>query len=401
MSKTWLVARYEYRRHVWRKAFLAMVLGIPLLMILVTGGIALFFTAKRDVPVGVVDQAHVLLAQDAYVAPDEHPVSFILFATDAAARTALENDEIQAYYIMPSDYLTTGQLTFVHDGNPYEGIGDDFRDYLRASLLAQTDLAPEVTTHFVEGFLRTNITLLNSDESRLNPFGFITAFVFAFTCVISVFTTAGYLIQAIVDEKENRTMEILVTSIRAENLIAGKIIGLVGLGFTQIGLWLVGAIAVVLIAKANVPNFPVIDVPEVTIVIGVLWFIPYYVLIAALITAIGVSVTSTSEGQQMSGLVSMTSMVPFWFMYFFIASPNSPLVVALSLIPLTSPLSIIIRWAIVDIPVWQMLVSWVLLAAAAAFSVFLVGRLTRVGMLRYGQKLTMRDVVKAVRLGRA
>lgn len=401
MSKTWLVARYEYSRHVFRKEFLLMVLGIPLLMIVITGVIALIFTARRDVPVGVVDQSNLLLDGEAYVAPDEEPVLFIAFDTDAAARTALANEEIQGYYIVPADYLTTGQLIFVHDGNPYEGIGDDFRDYLRTSLLAQTELTPETSQHFAEGFLQTNTTLLNSNESRLNPFGLITAFVMAFTFVISVFTTAGYLIQAVVDEKENRTMEILVTSIRAENLITGKIIGLVALGFTQIGIWLLGAVVAVLIARANTPNFPAIEVSGVMIAIGVLWFVPYYIMISALITAVGVSVTSTSEGQQMSGLISMVSMSPFWFMFFFFSSPNSPLVVALSLIPLTSPLSVLIRWSVVDIPLWQLMVSWVLLAAAAAFSVFLVGRLTRVGMLRYGQKLTMRDVVKAVRLGRA
>ncbi len=401
MYKTWLVARYEYGRHVWRKEFLLMVLGMPLLFILITGAIVLFFTAKRDVPVGVVDQANLLLAQERYVAPEEGTVPFMAFATDAAARTALDNEEIQAYYIVPADYLNTGQLTFVHDGNPYDGIDDDFRDYLRTSLLTQTDLKPETAQHFVEGSLQTDVTLLNSDESRLNPFGLITAFVFAFTCVISVFTTAGYLIQAVVDEKENRTMEILITSLRAENLMTGKIIGLVGLGFTQIGIWLLGAIGAVLIAQAYVPNFPVIDIPGATLVIGVLWFIPYYMMISALITAVGVSVTSTSEGQQLSGLISMMAVVPFWFMFFFFSSPNSPLVVALSLIPLTSPLSLIIRWSIVEIPLWQMIVSWVLLAAAAAFSIFLVGRLTRVGMLRYGQKLTLRDVMKAIRLGRA
>lgn len=84
MYKTWLVARYEYGRHVWRKEFLLMVLGMPLLFILITGAIVLFFTAKRDVPVGVVDQANLLLAQERYVAPEEGTVPFMAFATDTA-----------------------------------------------------------------------------------------------------------------------------------------------------------------------------------------------------------------------------------------------------------------------------------------------------------------------------
>lgn len=399
MSKTLLVARYEFRRHVWRKGFLFTVFGIPLLFILIIGGIVLFFTARRNVPVGVVDLSGQLMSLDAYVAPDEQPVQFISYTTEAAAYTALDNDEIQGFYVVPDNYLDTGQLSFIHDGNPYEGIGSDFRDYLRASLLAHSDLSPEIANYFVPGNLAVNTILLDQGSNSSNdPTGFFVAFIFAFIFVMSVFTTAGFLIQAVVDEKENRTMEILITSIRPESLMTGKIVGLVALGFTQIIIWLTGALIAVVIAQANIPNFPVIEIPGTILGIGLLWFVPYYIMIAALITAVGVSVTAVSEGQQLSGLISMTSVVPFWFMYFFIASPNSPLVVALSLIPLTSPLSLIIRWSVAEVPLWQMLVSWGLLAGTAVFSVFLVGRLMKVGMLRYGKKLTLRDAFKALRL---
>lgn len=399
MSKTLLVARYEFRRHVWRKGFLFTVLGIPLLFILIIGGIVLFFTAKHNVPVGVVDHSGQLISLEDYVPPEERPVQFISFATEAAAYTALNNDEIQGFYVVPDNYLDTGQLSFIHDGNPYEGIGSDFRDYLRASLLTQSDLSPEIAGYFIPGSLAINtITLDQGSNSRNNPAGFFIAFVFALVFVISVFTTAGFLVQAVVDEKENRTMEILITSLRPESLMTGKIIGLVALGFTQIIIWLIGAFIATVIARANIPNFPVIEIPGAILGIGLLWFVPYYIMIAALITAVGVSVTAVSEGQQLSGIISVTSMVPFWFFYFFITSPNSPLVVALSLIPLTSPLSLIIRWSITEIPLWQMIISWGLLAGTAVFSVFLVGRLMKVGMLRYGKKLTLRDAFKALRL---
>jgi ABC-2 type transport system permease protein len=113
--------------------------------------------------------------------------------------------------------------------------------------------------------------------------------------------------------------------------------------------------------------------------------------------AIGVSVTEVSEGQQASGIISLFAAIPFYFMVALISAPDSPLSVALSLIPFSAPLSIIIRWPLTTIPLWQLVLSWSILVACAALSVFLAARLLHVGMLRYGQRLSWRQIGGALR----
>jgi ABC-2 type transport system permease protein len=103
-----------------------------------------------------------------------------------------------------------------------------------------------------------------------------------------------------------------------------------------------------------------------------------------------------SEGQQATGFISLFSMAPLWFIFIFLNSPNSPLAVALSLIPFTAPISMLVRWQVTEVPAWQLLVSWLLLAGTAVFSLFLVSRLLRVGMLRYGQPLRWREALSAL-----
>jgi ABC-2 type transport system permease protein len=139
-----------------------------------------------------------------------------------------------------------------------------------------------------------------------------------------------------------------------------------------------------------------IQVPLSTVIVALAWFGPFYLLVATLMAAIGISVTSVSEGQQATGFISLMSMAPLWFLFIFLNSPNSPLAVALSLFPLTAPISMLVRWQVTEVPAWQLLVSWLLLASTAVFSLFLVSRLLRVGMLRFGQPLRFREALGAL-----
>lgn len=192
-------------------------------------------------------------------------------------------------------------------------------------------------------------------------------------------------------------MEILITSLKPEQLMVGKIVGLVGLGFVQITIWAAIAVTGLLIAKSQIPQFPEMTLPLETAVIAIAWFVPFYVMIAALMTTIGISVTAVSEGQQAAGIISMLSMLPLYFTFFIIERPNSALTQALSFIPFTSPLTMLTRTQVSDVSWMTMVSSWLILAGSAAFSLFLVSKLLRVGMLRYGQKLTLREVARVLR----
>lgn len=395
MSKLFYVARFEFVRHIKRRGFIFAVVGLPALLIIVSVAIALFFGGNADVPVGLLDESGLLLNLEDYRPINEEVPQILAYSDEADARRALSAEEIQAFFVVPSDYLQTGQVTVYHEGNPNDAIYPAFQDYARASLLQNADTA--VTTRFLEGTLHLNFVSLTDEDDQANPLEFILPFIFGFMIIMAVFTTGGYLLQAVVDEKENRTMEILVTSLKPSQLIIGKIVGLVTLGFVQLLIWAVGAVAVILYFRGRVPELAEVNFPTETALIALLWFIPFYFTISTIWTAIGLMVTEVSEGQQAISIISLLTVSPVWLLAVFIENPDGPLAVAFSLIPFTSPITILMRRASGTIPTWQLGLSWVILLLTAALALFAVSRLLRIGMLRYGKRVTLRELAGQLR----
>ena len=395
MTKTFLVLRHEFLRHVTRRSFLFAVLGFPLLMALIFGGIVYFFSRQEDKPVGVIDEAGVLLDPALYQELDEgDSVPFRTFAGEADALDALERGDIQAYAVIAADYLASGRVTLFHQGDSFEGTSSNVAAYLRASLLAGSE--PALSQRFGDS-LDVEFVSLAEEPGRDNPLALFLPFILGFIFLIAIFSTSGMLIQAIVDEKENRTMEILVTSLSPEQLMMGKIMGLVSLGLVQIAAWLGFAFIGFLVARANVAGFPDLVIPTSSVLAAVAWFVPFYVMIAALMAAIGISVTAVSEAQQAVGIVSIVAMFPLYFTFLILTSPDSALSLTLSLIPFSAPLTILTRLQVSDVPAWQLILSWVLLAAAAVLALFLVSRLLRYGMLRYGKRVSLREALATLK----
>jgi ABC-2 type transport system permease protein len=395
MRKLYYVARFEFLRHIKRRGFIFAVVGLPTILIGIAVLIGFFFAGNAGEPFGVLDQSGLLLNLENYTAEDEDASPIFAYADETAARQALTDGEIQAYFIVPPDYLETGRVTVFHEGNPNDSIYSAFRHYARTSLLQESDSA--VATRFTEGAVDVNFISLSEEEQQTNPLEAIIPFFFGFMIVMAIFTTGGYLLQAVVDEKENRTMEILATSMKPEYLMIGKIVGLVALGLVQLGIWAGGATLAILYFRTRVPELAELTFPVETAVLALLWFLPFYLVIASIWTAIGLMVTEVSEGQQAMGIMSLLTMSPLWLLAIFLENPNSPLSVAFTLIPFTSPLTILMRRVSGAIPTWQLALSWTLLILTAALGMFAVSRLLRIGMLRYGKRVTVRELMRQAR----
>jgi ABC-2 type transport system permease protein len=128
-----------------------------------------------------------------------------------------------------------------------------------------------------------------------------------------------------------------------------------------------------------------------------LFFLPAYALIAAVMVAIGGAVTEMQQGQQVAGILNLFFMLPLFLMGLLFANPGHPLLVFMSLFPSTAFMTISLRWGLGTIPAWQLSASWVLLVATTIFMVWAAARIFRAGMLRYGQPLSLRGVVTALR----
>ena len=187
-------------------------------------------------------------------------------------------------------------------------------------------------------------------------------------------------------------MEVLMTSVSPNQFMAGKIIGDIAIGLTQILAW-VGFVVVGILAFRNRLEFlQGIEISPQTLILIAVILAPAFVMVCALMALIGATVSESREAQQMTGLVAMPIWIPYMLTGIIIGSPNAPIVVAFSLFPLTAPLTLLIRQGMTNVPAWQLALSSAILILSAAGSVWLAGRAFRLGMLRYGKRLRWKEI---------
>jgi len=190
---------------------------------------------------------------------------------------------------------------------------------------------------------------------------------------------------------------VMITSSSPEQLVGGKALGLLGVTLTQLTIWLLTLVVVFLALPQYVESLRGASVPWDILVVFIVYFIPAFALIGSVMAAIGAMVTELQEGQQISGMVNMLFILPLFFAGVILANPDSTLMVILTLFPTTSFLTILLRWGFTIIPFWQMAVSWTLLVGTAMIVVWAAARIFRLGMLRYGQRMTFKAALAALK----
>lgn len=402
MRNLLLIARAEYARLVKQRSFLLATLGVPLLIGIVSAVSALVaVNSVADTgPFGVVDHA-ALLGDVLPQASSYAAASAVAFPDEAAARAALEAGEVQAYYVVPADYLQTQRIALYYwEQAPSDGVSGQFNRLLRAALAAQAP--PDVRDRLLGGINLTYRTLKEGPQAiEQQVIGFLAPLLVGMFFVFVVMGSAGYLLQAVTTEKENRMVEVMFTSVSPLQLIGGKAVGLMGVAFTQIGIWVLALVIAVLALSRSVPFLQGIKLDPMFLLLLVLYFVPTYALVAGMMITIGSMVTDLQQGQQISGIVNMLFILPFFFFVLIFTNPNSPFLVAMTLFPTTAFMSVAMRWGMTTIPLWQLIAGWGLLVATAAFSIVVAARVFRVGMLRYGQPLNLAAVAKIARVRHA
>jgi ABC-2 type transport system permease protein len=396
MRKLLLVAKAEYLRMVKRRSFLLATLGVPLFIgVIMAISIAVAVGGSEARPYGVVDGAGIL----GEVMPNaaSQAASVRAFPDEASARAALQAREIQGFYVVPSDYLTTQQVAlFYWDKAPSNDVSGQFDRLLRAALVARAPA--EVRDRLLGG---TNITYrtVKAGEQAIDEqiIGFLLPLFVGMFFVFVVMGSAGYLLQAVTTEKENRMAEVMFTSLSPLQLIGGKAIGLMGVAFTQIGIWLLALVAAVVVASRFAPFLLGIKLDGTFLLLVVLYFVPTYALVAGMMITLGCMVTELQQGQQIAGILNLLFLVPFFFFVLVFTNPNSPILVAMTLFPTTAFMTVAMRWGMTTIPAWQLVVGWLILVTTAALSIGVAARVFREGMLRYGQPLSLRGVAEIVR----
>jgi ABC-2 type transport system permease protein len=400
MSKIWQIIRHEYVRHVFRRRFLFSLLSLPVVVIVMVGVALLVAGLGSDpAPVGYLDPAGALANP---VQPPESTdifspdIEFIAYTDRDQAQSDLENGTIQGYYILPEDYPQTIQTELVYLKEPDSSVMAAFTDFVRLTLLENDKVPSDVINRLSEG---STVTLQSVDGSRQMRddqwYLIFVPYIAGFMFFIVVMTSGGYLLQAVVEEKENRTMEIVITSVSPSQLMTGKIIGDIGIGLTQLVVWLIFAWVGLKVAGNFWPILADFSLPPNYIGVMLLVLLPAFVMVAALMAAIGATLTETREAQQISGMFSLPMMIPIYLSTAIMTNPNGVLAMVLSYFPLTAPLTVLMRMSFTVVPAWQIAINVVSLVIFAGLAIWFASKAFRLGMLQYGKKLSLKDVLSS------
>lgn len=393
MAKPWLVARRTYLDAVRKRSFVLATLAIPAAFAVLIGISILVVSGGEDSrPLGYVDLAGLLEAGQPGDAELLRP-----FADEAGARAALNAGELQGYVVLPAGYRT-GQpprlvyLTEAPSGDALRAFDQQVRSALAAGL------APDVRDRLLNGI---SVTLQSAGGGRsLASDDFLSFLIPLFAglfYMFAVLSASGYLLQAMTTEKENRTVEIMATSLSPMQLIAGKTVGLFAVAMTQLALWAATAVAALLVLAAATDFLRGVHIPWPLLGIVVLYFVPSFALVAGIMIALGGIVADLQQGQQIAGIVNLLFVAPFFVFVVILARPDGPLAVAMTLFPTTAFLTVAMRWGVTTVPAWQIAAGLLGLLICAAAAIWVAGRIFRLGMLRYGQRLDWPSIRAALR----
>jgi ABC-2 type transport system permease protein len=408
MSRIWLIAKREFNYNIRRPSFLFTAFGTPLLIF---GIWAITFligsgsggSQDQTNSFGYVDNAAILAdANYTDIIDDEDPDKgayvFMPFADADSAALALDAGDIDAYYVIPTDY----EMGALVERVSYEDITVDV-DFALSGFLAQqygvqVGVGPQLVPRLAEPISNMNVTLLDSGrryEGELPVVLFLLPLGLGIIFFLAAQSTSQFLMTGLVEEKQNRIIEILVTTVKPRELLIGKVIGLGLLGLLQFTVWVV--LLLVIYYVPMLAEFVTFDMPYDLIFVGFIYFSLSYFVLASGMAAVGVLVGS----EQQSNMFAMLFMVPYYFVPIFTMSslleaPNSAYATFISIFPLTSPLPMTLRLGVGFVPPWQILLGIVLLVITVIVVAWFAARLFHWGLLLYGKKITPMMVLRVM-----
>lgn len=398
MKKIWLIASTTYRQRVRSASFLLLTFALPGLMV-IAGSIPILSAQNNQLPaqVGIVDQTGQLGPVKS-VQVDEDVLHLKAFDSPEAAQSAYQQKEIAGYLVVPADYFSGAATRYYTEKAPDDLLNEALRRYMRRALLPT---APDWALERLSAAPNRTFVALASGQSVMDGPGRLLQF--AAPGLLSVFMslallfTATQMGMAMVREKDQRAMEMVITSVRPSQLVAGKVLGVSLLSLTQVAVWGLGAVIGLGLYFSSQVELTGFAVPWNALLWAVLLGVPGYFLFAVVAAGLGIIAGDNQQAQQLAGFLGFFAMAPLWLAAVIVDAPNGQTAIGLSLFPLTGPAVALLRMALTDVPVGQLFASLGILLVTLVVAVWLVTRIFEAAMLLYGQSLRPRDVLRVLR----
>jgi ABC-2 type transport system permease protein len=407
MSKTLLVLRYEMSTAFRRRSFLFAVFGLPVILFLV---FAVLSRIGGDQPAGPGGSASGPdtrnLQREGYVdlsglIEDIHPDVprgiLTAYPDEDSARRAMQSGAIAAYYVVPPDYLETGNLIYVNPNyRPASAEGQAW--VMRWTLFANL-VGNDPERMRAGNAMNVHVTALapaNAWREVDSPLVFYIPYgmMLLFTFVLMMST--GLLLNSVSAEKQNRTLEVLLLSVSARQMLVGKITALGMLGLLQAAVWFGAAYLLLGGSSRPIELPPGLELPASVVPWGVAFFVLSYAVYGSLMAGLGALTSSPREASQSVLLVIWPMLISFVYSPMLPNDPHGAAATGLSLFPLTAPFTMLARLVIGGVPGWQPWLAAGLMATTAVFIVRLVARMFQAQTLLTGQPFSARRYVGAL-----
>jgi len=440
MDKIWLIIQREYLTRVRKKSFIVMTILTPLLMAaLVAGPILLAQSTSSQKVVEISDAGNLFEG----IAPKSEEIDYKFVTPDAvAAKKDFRASKHKALLLVPAGFQLTSP-------NGIQILATDNVDMtLKRRIQNAVNNQIEITRLHRAGIDRKTLDEAKSDldistvklgesgeEASNSDIATGAAFVGAFLIYFFIFLYGVQIMRGVIEEKTSRIVEVIISSVKPFQLMMGKVLGIAAVGLTQLVLWMAlsyGAITAVTLAtgapsmaqtrmeqvatagatnevdaarqKAKVDQVMQGEGPmaalsslNIPLILGgfVFYFLGGYLLYGALFGAVGSAVDGETDSQQFMMPITIPLIATFIVAQsVIIRDPNGPVAFWMSIFPLTSPIAMVMRLPFGGVPAWQLGLSMVLLIAGFVCTIWIAGRIYRVGILMHGKKVNYQELSK-------
>ena len=407
LNHTLLVMRQEIFATTRKLGFMISAFGVPLILGLIAVIIAISNSRSEGEPAGPPAQT---AGVQGYVdpggwiraIPPELENAYTRLASEATAQTALEAGEIDGYFLVDGNYLETGGLTYIT--LKFDPVGGNFNlgtfeQILTLNLFGENIALGVTALNPLAGMEVRRLEPPQEGEEAQNWLSQQLPFFLVILLYMVILMPASTLVSSITDEKKNRVLEVLLSSVSPREFFAGKLLALGLIGFAQTLLW-VGTVWAVGYFGGSALNLPEgFSIPGHLIFWAVVFSMTGYAMYGTQMAGIGALSPNMNDSRSLTMIVLAPLIVGYFFNIIYLSAPETPILLFLSMFPLTAPVVMVGRMAALDLPVWQPFVSLVLqvLTVYGIFALF--SRLFRAQALLSGQPLTLGGLVKALRAG--
>ncbi len=420
MRNTWLILRREYLERVRTKSFIISTLLLPALMIalmVLPSKLAMLkasgtkrlavVCANQDFAGAVQSQLETRKSEADKLGSSPRYRVEIVSTPDEPTRSALKArigaGTLDAYLWLSDEALAARKVPYAARETSDFIEAATLQNALKAALLRQAlrsrSVAAEDADRLMQGFDLEAVSIKGGREKKSGgPLQFLSAIVLVMMLYMTLILYGVAVMRSVLEEKTSRVMEVVLSSATAKELMAGKILGVGAVGVTQILVWVIiglGATTPGLLAARS--QLSQISLSPAALPAFAGFFVIGFLLYSALYAALGAMVNSEQEAQQWQFFVVLPLIIPVMMMTYVIRQPNAPLSLWMSMVPFFSPILMYIRVVVEMPPWWQIGVCLAVLLATLWAVVALCSRIYRVGILMYGKRPTLPEIVKWVR----